>query len=400
MGSVVSFPVLCIIVATVCRVSREKDLKRKLSLSHAKIAVNGDDNILRASNLETWTKVAAVPGLKASVGKTFFSKEFLNMNSAQMVVDKNLMETCSTLGKDGLHNWLRLVPAINMGLLVGLGRTTSGKIEKSRIANYGTLNSVSRNAHTLVSECAPEDKERVFKAFINHNWDMLNGTEVRVQLSWFLPEHLGGLGLPTFPDYVVMKDGKETRPWMPTEFDLRLAAAFHKHGKLPPKIPEGVSWKVWEYAQKRMKDFKFGLNESSIISVSNPFGLKGDLDTRLSTETQIMGRLCVEAMFTQNIQDIFVDERQTKNKTIRKIEAAIKAVHKFMGTVEPFDANALPLEPPVIPDRVALKLTTLSYVTDSKMSTFVDHLHFTEEEDGALRPSSCKNQSENDDYWL
>jgi len=54
MGSIVSFPILCVINAAICRRTRERDMGRSLRLQDCKVAVNGDDAHF-ALNWETET---------------------------------------------------------------------------------------------------------------------------------------------------------------------------------------------------------------------------------------------------------------------------------------------------------------------------------------------------------
>jgi hypothetical protein len=364
MGSITSFPILCIANAAICTLSREADLGRKLNLASAKIALNGDDCVFRATpeGRTAWEEYARASGMAPSVGKYFFSRKFLNMNSAQFLVRPTILnEENGTIRK----KFLEWVPRINMGLLVGLGRSTSGKVEKASVTSWGTVNSISKNAHTLVNECAVEDRERVFKAYLNSNWKMLalkKGPKGNIiagtRLPWFLPEALGGLGLPTFPDYIVLKDGKMTQPWMPTEIDLRLAAALARFGALPAKSPEGVTWKVWEHAQKRMRDFPTGSTVHAMYEHHSAPDPEGGLSS--VGQFSMMSRLVIEALFTLPFGQVYKEGRE-KNQTLRRIEDAVDKVKKHMGKVEPFQADALPHHVTAKEEKVAARLTSTAY---------------------------------------
>jgi len=148
MGSIVSFPVLCIANAAICLGAREASVGRQLTLRTAGIAVNGDDCVFRvtAHGKQAWEQIAAEHGMEPSIGKCFFSREFLNMNSAQFLV--RMVQGPSEELKDSVTGRYGLVavPQINLGLVAGLGRSTSGKLEKVSAANWGTLNSISQNA--------------------------------------------------------------------------------------------------------------------------------------------------------------------------------------------------------------------------------------------------------------
>jgi hypothetical protein len=368
MGSIVSFPVLCIVNAAICRTAREQDQERSLTLDAAKIAVNGDDCAFRATaaGKVAWENVARLYGMEPSLGKCFFSREFVNMNSAQYRCTQTNGPLSSSLQGDSMCVTLERVPFINMGLVVGQGRTTSGKTEQSSVARWGTLNSISKNAQTLINDCSKEDRHRVFHAYLNQNWKMLKGTT----LPWFLPEHLGGLGLPCFPEYV-NSEGKN--PWQPTKLDLRLAAAFAEHGKLPPLRPEGISWKVWDYAQSRYKDFTETNLETGtvpIFSIVKPFGRHDDAN-QLMLKRSLMGKLCVEAIFTKNFNEIFREERNERNLTLRKVEAAVKRVLRRpdLNKVQPYTLQTLKRPPPVLPEAVFFHVKSLTHLRQTHFST-------------------------------
>lgn len=320
MGSITSFPVLCIVNAAICRKAREISTGQTVDLAHARIAVNGDDCVFRATTEGRWAweALARASGMAPSVGKFFHSSEFLNMNSAQF-----LPVYGPSLKRGGATFWE--VPRINMGLLVGLGRSV-GKMEKgNKPASWGTINSIASNARTLVNECAAEDRHRVFKTYLNRNWEELKQTS----LPWFLPEHLGGLGLPTF----------EGTQYHPTAKDLRLASAIFHHGKLPSRAPEGIEWSVWEHAQARMRDFPRQIHAGQELIT------QGDEGEIVANEMTLMGRLCVEALFVLEFKDVFnrKNKKGTSGSTVLgKLEDEVKRCRGFMGKVEAFAIDALP----------------------------------------------------------
>jgi len=90
MGSIVSFPVLCIINAALIRYLCEVSYRRVFTLEQAPMIINGDDNLsrLRAvtgeyprSPLQLLKDAAHLFGFKLSVGKTYQSKRVAIVNS-------------------------------------------------------------------------------------------------------------------------------------------------------------------------------------------------------------------------------------------------------------------------------------------------------------------------------
>jgi elongation factor P hydroxylase len=352
MGSITSFPILCIINAAICRRVREKELGRSLRLKDANISLNGDDCCFRCTEKGQyeWERLAKLSGMSPSIGKYFFAERFVEMNSTRFVRVAEWCERGDPSARPHVR-FLEEVPRINMGLLSGQARTTSGKTEKVRVASWGTLNSVSANAHTLIRECPKEDRLRVFESYLNTNWDLLTGANRKTKkgkkippvcLPWFLPEHLGGLGLPTFPDHYVIKDGKSHRPYMPTDKDNRLAAAIYAHGKLPSKRPEGVNWKIWEYVQKRLRTFP----KNEAIQSHYEFTHKSQFEEyELNPQASLTGRLCVEALFTLPFEKVYRESRED-NLTLRKVEREVRKRMKDMSKVEPFEYGAYPRHVP------------------------------------------------------
>lgn len=351
MGSIVSFPVLCIVNAAICRKAREKDLQRFqptriLYLNNAKIAINGDDCVFRCSiwGKKFWEKFALAYGMAPSQGKCFFSRRFLNMNSAQFTVTLPFCLLSESSKRKPKVMFLKAVKSINLGLLAGQQRSTSGKVGQAQASDWGTTISISANANTLMNESPMQDRARIFKSYLNRNWIKLT----KCRLPWYLPEHLGGLGLPSLQD--------ENPAWGPTDKDLRLAAAIHDYGSLPAKKPEGIAWKTWDYATERARELRV---PQYLIKVDNRDTKQ--LTFNVATEQTLMGKLCIESIFRSEF-NILYNERSDKNTLLRRVEKEVDRCKKLMGKVEPYTRETLPTVPEEETESVALKLSTLSYV--------------------------------------
>jgi hypothetical protein len=345
MGSITSFPILCIANAAICLLTREHDLGRRLTLRTAGLSINGDDCAFRSteSGRKVWERLARASGMAPSVGKYFFSREFVNMNSTRF----NVWHAEGGWG-------LRHVKRVNLGLVAGMGRVAN-KTEHVQVADWGTMNSVARNCQALIDECPEAFKITAFAAFRSANWDKLTEAS-KFGLAWFLPEHLGGLGLPTFPDYKVEEGGRTTYPWMPDQENLRLASAVHKHANLPKQSPPGVGWGVWQYATRRAAE----IDQHSAHTSESSYFLEQEAQTnrevgygnfQLMNEVQLRGLLCVESLFTCSLKGVFKDPTLKENEQIatneryaklRKVQKEIARVKKLMGKCEPFTADALP----------------------------------------------------------
>jgi hypothetical protein len=243
MGSITSFPVLCIANAALCRWAIETTELRVYKLQDAKLMVNGDDVALRSKKgvYEKWRDITAFAGLEESLGKTYVSREFIDINSTSFERHETTHDI-KTTRKDG-STVLRPCPFfqtkyVNIGLLYGLKRS-GGAIGLNDQAD--PHNTVGTRARELLRLAPAELRECLMKKFISYHKDFLEKT----RLPWYVPEWLGGLGLPI-------------GSWGgPTELDLRLARAILLNWRQERPIPLGkteVSWRTWMEAQDNMPE--------------------------------------------------------------------------------------------------------------------------------------------------
>jgi len=240
MGSITSFPILCIVNAAICRWSLEIGDQRVWSLRDAPFCVNGDDGLLKATarTKEAWERISSAAGLAPSVGKVYFSRDFLNINSTTYTHSHIYPYTTSVVtrkdGVEALRPWyFRKVEYVNMGLLLGLKRS-GGKVGLDEVGmEQGSLGARARD---LVSNSPPSLRETVLAEFIHRHAEILR----EVRAPWFLPESVGGLGLPSAGRF------------SPDDRSLRLARAMLDRGKSPPQRPSLESWHTWEHV---LKDF-------------------------------------------------------------------------------------------------------------------------------------------------
>lgn len=83
MGSVFSFPLLCLINAAIVRYSFEQIYNRPLRLDEIPFLINGDDMLcmLPPFGFDLWKDLTSAVGLEPSPGKNYFSREFAMINS-------------------------------------------------------------------------------------------------------------------------------------------------------------------------------------------------------------------------------------------------------------------------------------------------------------------------------
>jgi len=222
MGSITSFPVLCLANASLLRAAYETShnivVRRFEDLP---VWINGDD-CLTAYYSETfpmyWRGFGQVMGFKESVGKTYDSPEFCSINSTTFDVHED--------------RW-RLRKYVNLRLIYGHVRSSVGS------------NAVQKRAHQLgpihrkLIDMTPEELIiPVHRMFMERHMDVLK----TYPGPWFLPEYLCGLGLvnvekieQSHHELLVVSAlrvlyGKgEQLPPTPIDSDWHLYDIFHKY---------------------------------------------------------------------------------------------------------------------------------------------------------------------------
>jgi hypothetical protein len=83
MGSPISFPLLCAVNMACLRWAFEKRFDRIFSVDDLPILINGDDNVFPADErlLRLWEQAIGAVGFKESPGKSYFSRDWLQINS-------------------------------------------------------------------------------------------------------------------------------------------------------------------------------------------------------------------------------------------------------------------------------------------------------------------------------
>jgi hypothetical protein len=291
MGSIISFPVLCIINAAVLLVTNEVIRGRNLKLKHLKGFINGDDLLTQLPDYDpyriVWERVAECVGFIPSIGKYYWHPNALNVNSTNFYVT---------------NGQIKLARYVNLGLLFGLKRSGGRRsvLEDDAYADMGSVGT------ELMNSCPVDLRIPVYKKFLKENKSRLEvkakgGT---LRLPYFLPKWLGGIGLPFM---MVMKDGstllgKELLkrisvfrkqvdevtkvfvdaggvineleleklrnsivdtdmtvsevigPFLPSKLDQRCALAILLLGKKVQKRPPTASWKLWKIIKDQIPE--------------------------------------------------------------------------------------------------------------------------------------------------
>jgi len=240
MGAKTSFPILCIIVATVVRAACEKDQGRTLTLQEAPLMVNGDDNSAKCTEkgLRWWRALSKTVGLTESLGKTYYSRKFVEINSTIFAYDRS----SSRFFIDEPHDRVRKrqqpftqVRYVNAGLLFGVKRSGGAVSLRDRQDRTNTIGTRYRD---LLELCPPDLIPTVHEVFVSKHREMLESVQ---PVPWAIPGWLGGMGITGY--------------LQPSEKDLRIARLILLNWKSRRPINietiRDVPWRVWKLAERR-----------------------------------------------------------------------------------------------------------------------------------------------------
>jgi len=204
MGSIISFPILCIVNAAVCLMSMEYDQDCALDLDKIPLMINGDDCLLRVGpeGYSAWNVFGTMAGLSPSVGKVYYSREFCNINSTTFVpVKRTVAVTLNAYGLDDEVMSFHRVKVLRLGLVFG-NKRSQAKVDQEKIPALelagGDMTIGSRHK-AMIAECPDAWKLRAHLKFLAKNWKALKFA-TDMQLPWYVPTCYGGVGLQPLPD--------------------------------------------------------------------------------------------------------------------------------------------------------------------------------------------------------
>jgi hypothetical protein len=248
MGSVTSFPVLCIANAALCRFAAEVGERRRFSLTTLPGCFNGDDVVLKVSRrtVPIWRRVTAFAGLSESVGKTYVSDRYLEMNSRlfrrRQIALPVYRQVEAAAGEILTDQWLSQIPFVNAGLMYGMKR--SGRLSENDVAGSedSYRPSAGSCANDLVDTAPDWLRDRCMREFVKLNRLWLD----KVRVPWYMPRWLGGVGLPAWED-------DEGRFHGPTALDLAKAKQILlSWSQRRPSLGSDAEWRLHQLACERL----------------------------------------------------------------------------------------------------------------------------------------------------
>jgi hypothetical protein len=201
MGSFISFPVLCIINAAVNWVYLDPTLDTPIT--ELPLKINGDDVAASSDrDFSDWSQFVARVGFKLSLGKNYVHRSVFTINSEVRVRRKR--EHWTMFGLVPEFDRLR---TINLGLIYSSDQAQNDKSPLARIKGIKIPGrdtgggSLSANAYEFLDSLGlpndHTDKRRIqaIDYYIMRNKSLL----CKIKRNWFLPLHLGGVGIPITP---------------------------------------------------------------------------------------------------------------------------------------------------------------------------------------------------------
>jgi hypothetical protein len=171
MGSPLSFPILCVVNLVTFWLSLEFFLGRSLGFHELPVLVNGDDILFPSTegHYKVWQEYLAEVGFSLSLGKNYFHKRFLTVNSELYHDNGDIFQKINYL---------------NVGLLTGQSKL-SGRESDRLMPFWSTYNVVIDGAVT---------PERAHRRFIHYNRPLVDQVTNNGEYSLFTHPVLGGLG--------------------------------------------------------------------------------------------------------------------------------------------------------------------------------------------------------------
>lgn len=245
MGSILNFIILCISNATLCRWSMEVSDKSVLTLDEVRLLINGDDCLfpINEEGRQYWIKMGKVVGLNVNLSKSFYSREFCNINSRDFSV--------KPASWNPEEHVVEPVPYINAGLLFGMKRSEAKTGLDDIVDKNKTTGALARE---LIKDTPFEMREKVLALFIHYHPELKE-----TSLPWHIPEWAGGVGLPDLQtDY---SDIDDPSPWRNARYErdimgLKYMLLNWKDDDIRPKALSDQSiLTVHRYAEDKMKPY-------------------------------------------------------------------------------------------------------------------------------------------------
>jgi hypothetical protein len=311
---------LCIANAALCRLSLEEAdfnvIKYRLvdkpypgSGRIAPLLINGDDCLLRGRKTRLrncWEAFCALAGLNSSVGKTYFSDSFCTINST--IFEWN-PET----------SWWTERKYVNLGLMMGRKRMGAG-CNKDFNPQVG-IHQLGTICRELKRSCPTELWPVVKKRFIYYNMKELSSFPI----PWFLPEWLGGVGLPVdHPDEISVVDRKCA---------TIIKMFMNKNKSLKPVKPKDAAmWLMHKRVLRDLRPFEY-LGQPLYRKGITESGIEFQLEEEFA---KLYKLLTIDLLMKEPLESLYdlVDKDKNVVKALWHNSSVFSTARHMLGTLE------------------------------------------------------------------
>lgn len=361
MGSISSFPFLCLANAAMCRWAMEKAdgvtyrLSDKPTTVKGRIAplrVNGDDCVFRGKKdllVDFWEKITAFGGLETSIGKTYYSRDFCVINS--------VLYDFSGSGQHGISDDVRLKLGlkprvwkwterkyVNLGLLYGLQRSTT----KESTVGIESLGTIHRALHL---SCPTKVWEHTSKTFLYLHGNLLNS----YKLPWFIPEWAGGVGLVT-----TTSRGVSLRDQLCVS---AIKHDWHKAEYRPRPVSLAAEWRMHRHVMER-------LDKNGVGEVDFKFITPNGSCERYNIENnyaKVYKYATIETLFTHTREQLYMKVGVAEQK---RVAACISHNENVWARAIKRSMKIVDLKPTPTSEMMAFPMDTLQpYVIDTQANS-------------------------------
>lgn len=233
MGSLLSFPILCMVNAAVIRHAYEVRFMREFRLNELPILINGDDLAFRGDQrlVDIWRDTIGSVGFSESVGKSYTSRDWVQMNS----------RTFDIIRLNDRWTFGRSRPFVNFGVISGFVKGTNPQDEPDPELLSAKIRSQLSEFDDLPVAVCRRAKEVYVRRMAFRCAEALKTGKIPFALSLYNHPSVGGLGIPhESGDRVVdLEIAREAVKWKFKPNDARdfLEADSNKR-KLPLNRPD------------------------------------------------------------------------------------------------------------------------------------------------------------------
>jgi len=333
MGSIISFPFLCLANAALCRFAMEISDQKNYKVvdryiegyETARLLINGDDCVFPGKNgiFPIWKQVAAFGGLESSIGKTFCSKRFMTINSCQYSYSE-LTSSWEDFGGCINDYTYKTISYVNMGLVY------CQKKDGTRGKPYYRMGAVHRD---LERTCPPELFEAASKVFLKEakttkyrfvtdkkghkkigpdgEFEMCEAKYHNLReacVPFYLPEWLGGVGL--VPSKSIKMD-------MGMKISLKGASNLRENMAevwVPRSMKEADEWRFQKLFNESMEDYRY-LEHQNFVDVE----VDGTTRNLFQEDRKLYGLQIVSLMLQTplNLLKVSLDHKKEEKELLK-----------------------------------------------------------------------------------